>query len=52
MTPMDRAEGYLAEIDYTYGYYRELSPSLLRVACLSAGVALRSLRWVSNIRSF
>lgn len=30
--------GYV-EIGYTYGYYRELSPGLLRLACLSAGVA-------------
>jgi SAM-dependent methyltransferase len=31
--------GYVTEIEYTYGYYRELSPSLLRLACLSAGIA-------------
>jgi SAM-dependent methyltransferase len=39
MTPMDWTGGYVAEIDYTYGYYRELSPSLLQVACLSAGLS-------------
>jgi SAM-dependent methyltransferase len=31
--------GYVTEIEYTYGYYRELSPTLLRLACLSAGIA-------------
>jgi SAM-dependent methyltransferase len=31
--------GYVSEIGYTYGYYRELSPGLLRLACLSAGFA-------------
>jgi SAM-dependent methyltransferase len=40
---MDRNEdwtaGYVTELEYTYGYYRELSPSLLRLACLSASVA-------------
>ena len=36
---MDWTAGYVTELEYTYGYYRELSPSLLRLACLSAGVA-------------
>ncbi len=31
--------GYPTEIEYTYGYYRELCPSFLRFACLSAGTA-------------
>jgi hypothetical protein len=31
-------EGYVTEIDYTHGYYRELSPDLLRFACLIKGV--------------
>ena len=31
--------GYPTEIEYTYGYYRELCPSFLRLACLSAGIA-------------
>ena len=35
----DWTAGYVTELEYTYGYYRELSPSLLRLACLSAGVA-------------
>lgn len=26
-----------SEIDYTYGYYRELCPTILRLACLHAG---------------
>jgi SAM-dependent methyltransferase len=30
--------GYISEIGYTYGYYRELNPALLRLACLYAGV--------------
>ena len=38
MTAMNWTAGYVAEIDYTYGYYRDLSPSLMRVACLSAGL--------------
>jgi SAM-dependent methyltransferase len=37
---MDWTAGYVTEIEYTYGYYRELCPGLLRLACLSAGVAL------------
>jgi hypothetical protein len=32
-------EGYVTEIEYTHGYYRELSPSLQRVAVLLAGYA-------------
>jgi SAM-dependent methyltransferase len=39
---MDRetswTSGYVTELEYTYGYYRELSPGLLRLACISAGV--------------
>ena len=31
--------GYPTEIEYTYGYYRELCPTFLRLACLSAGIA-------------
>jgi SAM-dependent methyltransferase len=29
----------VAEVEYTHGYYRELNPALLQLACLSAGVA-------------
>ena len=36
---MDWTAGYVTEIDYVYGYYRELCPGVLRLACLSAGVA-------------
>ena len=32
-------EGYPTEVEYTNGYYRELSPNLLRLVCLVAGVA-------------
>jgi hypothetical protein len=35
---MPWSEGYLTEVEYTYGYYRELCPHLLRLACLSAHV--------------
>src|SRR4051812_1220727 len=35
---MSWTAGYVSEIDYTHGYYRELNPALLRFACLSAGV--------------
>lgn len=31
--------GYVAEIDYTYGYYTELNPQRLRLAFLNAGLA-------------
>ena len=30
--------GYVTEIEYTHGYYRELCPAILRLACLSAGM--------------
>src|SRR3954469_4796333 len=36
---MDWTAGYVTELEYTYGYYRELCPSRLRLACLSAGIA-------------
>ena len=36
---MNWTSGYVSEIDYTYGYYGELNPSKLRLACLSANVA-------------
>jgi hypothetical protein len=34
---MDWTQGYVNQIDYTHGYYRELSPALIDFACLSAG---------------
>jgi SAM-dependent methyltransferase len=36
---MSWTEGYLSEVEYIHGYYRELTPALLRMACVSAGVA-------------
>lgn len=36
----DWTSGYVTELEYTHGYYRELSPGILRLACLSAGVAM------------
>ena len=36
---IDWTAGYVTELEYTYGYYRELCPGLLRLACLSAGIA-------------
>lgn len=37
---MTWAEGYPTEIDYSTGYYPDLSPGMLRFACLTAGVVL------------
>jgi SAM-dependent methyltransferase len=34
---MDWTSGYVAEIDYTYGYYRELAPSLIDFSLLTSG---------------
>jgi SAM-dependent methyltransferase len=34
---MDWTSGYVAEIDYTHGYYRELAPGLIDFALLIAG---------------
>ncbi len=39
---MDWTQGYVNQIDYTHGYYGELSPALIEFACLSRGVATRS----------
>jgi SAM-dependent methyltransferase len=36
---LDWTSGYVTELEYTYGYYRELCPGILRLACLSAGIA-------------
>src|SRR5262245_35879853 len=30
-------EGYITEIDYTHGYYRELAPAMQRYALIAAG---------------
>jgi len=35
----DWAAGYVTEVGYTFGYYRELSPAILRLACVAAGIA-------------
>lgn len=32
------ASGYVSEVDYTHGYYRELSPTLLSLALLNRGI--------------
>lgn len=34
---MQWTEGYVTEVGYTHGYYRELAPSMMRLACLSQG---------------
>lgn len=36
---MDWGEGYVTEIEYTFGYFAELSPGVLWLECLSAGLA-------------
>lgn len=47
---MDWTEGYVQEIDYTHGYYRELAPAHLDFACLSRGIStlleFRPLRYL------
>jgi len=35
---MEWSQGYFTELGYTFGYYRELSPAMLRLACLCRGV--------------
>lgn len=36
---MDWTEGYVHGLDYTHGYFRELSPGLLDLACVLRGVS-------------
>jgi len=36
---MSWTAGYVTDLNYTYGYYRELNPALLRLACIHAGIA-------------
>ncbi len=36
---MDWTDGYVNELDYTHGYYRELAPAHLDLACISRGVS-------------
>src|SRR5262249_8493325 len=35
----DWTAGYVTEVGYTFGYYRELSPGVLRLASLVSGIA-------------
>lgn len=35
---MNWSDGYYTDLDYTYGYYRELNPTMLRLACIAANV--------------
>jgi hypothetical protein len=35
---MSWSDGYFTDLEYTYGYYKDLNPSALRFACLAAGV--------------
>jgi hypothetical protein len=46
---MNWASGYVTEIDYTYDYFRELSTGLLRLACLSSGIALPSMHHIAYL---
>lgn len=40
----DWTSGYIAEIDYTHGYYRELNSNLLQFSLLSRGIAAHAPR--------
>ena len=40
----DWTAGYVAGIDYTHGYYRELSPQILSLAVLNRALAIRAGR--------
>jgi SAM-dependent methyltransferase len=33
------SDGYVTDVKYTFGYYQELNPALMRLACLCHGVA-------------
>jgi SAM-dependent methyltransferase len=35
---MTWSDGYFTDLDYTYGYYRELNPAMLRLACIAANL--------------
>jgi SAM-dependent methyltransferase len=39
----DWTDGYVADLNYTYGFYHELTPSLLALVALSRGVAPPSI---------
>lgn len=34
----DWSDGYVTEVDYTYGFYREMAPSSIRFALMAAGI--------------
>lgn len=38
---MEWSQGYFTQLGYTFGYYRELSPAMLRLGCLCRGVEPR-----------
>jgi SAM-dependent methyltransferase len=40
MATVDWTAGYVADVDYAYGYFREIHPGLLRLACLNAGIEM------------
>jgi hypothetical protein len=33
----DWNEGYITDVDYTYGFYKEMAPAAIRFALLAAG---------------
>jgi SAM-dependent methyltransferase len=35
---MTWSDGYFTDLDYTHGYYRELNPAMLRLACIAANL--------------
>ncbi len=35
---MARTCGYVTQLDYSYGYYRELNPAMLRLVCLCSAI--------------
>ncbi len=37
---MTWSDGYVTDLNYTFGYYPELNPAMLRLACLCHGVAM------------
>ena len=46
---MTWTSGYVTEIDYPYAYFRELSPGLLRLACLISGIVPPSMRRIAYL---
>ncbi|MBO0346811.1 class I SAM-dependent methyltransferase [Roseibium sp. CAU 1637] len=40
----DWTSGYIADINYTHGYYRELNPNQARLAALASGLAAPKIR--------